>query len=164
MVTAENRKSQLGKKMKAFLYSSAVSLALIGCAPVVHHHGYVFDEVELSALKRGETSMTDVTSMLGSPTVTSTVENQALYYISSRIESYLFYEPKETDRHVLALYFDENKKLTDYAEYGLKDGNIVAFVARETATSGRELSFLQQIFGNLGRVDGGGATGPMSRP
>jgi hypothetical protein len=45
--------------------------------------------------------------------------------------------------------------------YGLKDGQEVAFVERETPTRGRSLTVLQQVFGNIGRIGsmGGGGEG-----
>ena len=61
---------------------------------------------------------------------------------------------REIDRRVLALYFDAGGKLRDFAYYGLTDGNIVAIVQRTTETQGRELSFIEQMFGNFGRFGG----------
>lgn len=163
MEFSKNRVSRPRHSLKLLLSSGCLALALVSCAPVVHRHGYVFDDVDTSLFKRNETTLADVTALLGTPTITSTIDKRAVYYISSRIEAYTFYKPVETDRHVLALFFDDTQKLTDYAEYGLKDGNIIAFVERETETSGRELSFLEQIFGNLGRFDSGPAAGPGTR-
>ena len=49
-------------------------------------------------------------------------------------------------RQVLAVYFDENKTVTQIANYGLQDGQIFDFVSRTTPTGGKDFSFLSQIF------------------
>jgi hypothetical protein len=41
----------------------------------------------------------------------------------------------------------------------LEDGKEITPVARATPAPGRELSFLEQLIGNLGKFNGGGAGG-----
>jgi outer membrane protein assembly factor BamE (lipoprotein component of BamABCDE complex) len=66
--------------------------------------------------------------------------------------------PKEVDRKVLAIYFNENRLVRDVAIYGLEDGIIIPIVARTTETQGQELSVIGQIFSNLGRFGDGGSS------
>ena len=47
----------------------------------------------------------------------------------------------------------------DKKEYGLEDGNVIAFNTNATPTRGRELTILQQLFGNLGRLGAGNLPG-----
>ena len=42
----------------------------------------------------------------------------------------------------------------DFASLGLEDGRIIELVERKTPTAGNEITFLQQLFGNLGRFEG----------
>ena len=58
----------------------------------------------------------------------------------------------DTDRRIIAVTFDENGLVSDVAEYGLEDGRVVAIADRETPTRGRELTFLEQLLGNVGRL------------
>jgi len=148
------------KQYNNALMAGILALGLSACSPVIHNHGYVFDELDLSAIKRGETTMDGVKSVLGSPTTTSVIDNQTFYYIFSRYHTMGYREPVEMTRSVLAISFDDQKKVTDYKQYGLADGNLVAFVGRNTQTSGKELSAIEQLLGNLGRVGSGESGGP----
>ena len=140
--------------------SLSVAMAVAGCAPfiepVVEDRGYVFDPKDLEQLQTGA-SKEQVRTVMGSPSTVSTVEGEAWYYISSRFETMMFYEPKEVERTVAAVYFDKSETVQEIAYYGLEDGQIVNFVDRKTPTRGKELTILGQLFGNLGRFNNPGA-------
>ena len=146
------------EKGKNWFRGAAMGLAiacLVACAPVIDNRGYVFDESLLPQLKVGTTSQTDIITLMGSPSTASTLNGGAYYYISSKFITEAYRAPRETERRVLAIFFDGDKKVRDLGFYTLEDGNIVTLVGRTTETQGRELSFLQQILGNLGRVESG---------
>ena len=145
-------------KCKNWLRGATTGLTMAGllaCAPVIDNRGYVFDESLLPRLKVGTTTEADIITLMGSPSTASTLNGGAYYYISSKFITEAYRAPRETERRVLAIFFDDEKKIRDLGFYTLEDGNIVTIVARTTETQGRELSFLQQIFGNLGRFESG---------
>ena len=145
-------------KGKNWLRGSATGLlmsVLLACAPVIDNRGYVFDESLLPKLVVGTTSEAEIITIMGSPSTVSTLNDGAYYYISSRFITEAYRAPRETERRVLAIFLDEDKKIRDLGFYTLEDGNIVTIVERTTETQGRELTFLQQIFGNLGRFESG---------
>ena len=145
-------------KHKNWLRGAATGLVMSGllaCAPVIDNRGYVFDESLLPQLVAGTTSEADIITIMGSPSTVSTLNGGAYYYISSRFVTEAYRAPRETERRVLAIFLDEDKKIRDLGFYTLEDGNIVTIIARTTETQGRELTFLQQIFGNLGRFESG---------
>ena len=145
-------------KRKNWLRGAATGLmmsGLLACAPVIDNRGYVFDESLLPQLFVGTTSEADIINIMGSPSTVSTLNGGAYYYISSRFITEAYRAPRETERRVLAIFLDEDKKIRDLGFYTLEDGNIVTIVERTTETQGRELTFLQQIFGNLGRFESG---------
>ena len=80
-----------------------------------------------------------------------TLNGGAYYYISSKFVTGAYRAPREAGTRVLAIFFDEDKKIRDLGFYTLEDGNIVTLVERTTETQDA-VSFLQQIFGNLGRI------------
>ncbi|MGC6511591.1 MAG: outer membrane protein assembly factor BamE [Parvibaculales bacterium] len=125
--------------------------ALSACAPVVHNRGYVFVQQSLDQVTVGQTGKEDVRAIMGSPSTVATVDASAFYYISSREETYLYRAPVETERRIVAIYFDDKDVVAQIAQYGLEDGNVVDYVKRETVTRGKELSLLGQLFGNIGR-------------
>ena len=95
--------------------------------------------------------------MFGSPSSVSTFGNENWYYISERTETTAFYAPEVVDRKVVVISFDDKGVVRDFASLGLEDGRIIELVERKTPTAGNEITFLQQLFGNLGRFEGEGA-------
>lgn len=57
------------------------------------------------------------------------------------------------DQQVVAIAFDKDGKVKDLKRYGMKDGRQIAFIQRETPTRGKELTVLEQLFGNFGRFN-----------
>lgn len=144
----------------ARLIVAAACLSVAGvlgaCAPLVQpvivDRGYIFEPDDLTKLQAGA-SKEQVRTIMGSPSTISTVEGEAWYYISSKFETLAFFQPKEVERTVAAIYFDKTEAVQEIAYYGLEDGQIVNFVDRKTPTRGKELTVLGQIFGNLGRFN-----------
>ncbi len=135
----------------------ASSPALTGCvelvAPVTAQRGYVVNETDLKKLKIGQTSQVQVQEYMGSPSTVSTINNDAWYYITSKTEAFLFFQPEEVDRTVIAVYFNKQDVVDDVSYYGLKDGEVVDLQTRTTPTRGKELTILGQLFSNLGRFN-----------
>lgn len=130
--------------------------ALTACGSIRDYQGYVMSDDRINQVEIGS-SKEQVRTALGSPSATSTLEVEAggstYYYISSVLEQKLFFEPKITDRKILAIDFDSNETVTKVAKYGLKDGVVFDFISRKTPTRGKKLTFIQQMFGNIGKFN-----------
>ena len=144
--------------IKKYLFIALVFLSA-SCSPIVENRGYVFDEKLLDQIKVNETISNDVMDILGSPSTTSAIDASTWYYIYSKAETVAFYHPTVTDRRVLAVSFDDDNKVNNLKYYGLEEGKIISYVDRTTPTRGRELTVLQQLFGNLGRLGAGNLHG-----
>jgi outer membrane protein assembly factor BamE (lipoprotein component of BamABCDE complex) len=95
-------------------------------------------------------SREQVTTFLGSPDTTSTIGgDDAYYYISTTQKTYAFLKPWEIDRKVVAVYFSGEGSVQQVAQYGLKDGIVVKYAKDETPARGKDLTFIEQIFGNI---------------
>ena len=132
---------------------SAGASLLPACAPVVDKRGYIINEKDLDRVKAGKTTKEQVKTIMGSPSTEATIDGSAWYYITSKFETYMFYQPEEVDRTVVAVYFDKSDVVQQLAYYGLKDGEIIDFQTRTTPTRGKELTVLGQLFSNLGRFN-----------
>ncbi len=135
------------------------ALGVTGCSPIVDKRGYVPEEEKLSSVSIGSDDKERIYTKLGSPSTMATFEENTWYYISSRTERFGFFAPRITDRQIVAVTFDENDVVTNVANYGLEDGRVVNYVDRSTPTRGKELTFLEQMFGNIGRLPGPGGGG-----
>lgn len=133
------------------LMTALMAASILACAPVVDNRGYVFNESLLPEIQKGTTKADTLMEIFGSPSTVSSLNGGAYYYISSKVVTESYRAPEEVERKVLAVYFDADQKVRDYAVYGLEDGIIIPIVARTTRAQGQELSFIEQIFTNLGR-------------
>ena len=151
-MTENIRKCQSGRGRRRFLLLSGL-LLLGACTPTVLHHGYLPRKGDLEKIREGM-SKAEVEAILGSPSTTATIETagDSYYYISSVVEKKAFFKPKEVDRKVFVIRFDRNGLVKSFALYGLEDGQVVNISSRKTPTRGRELTILQQIFSNIGRM------------
>lgn len=148
----------------ALLMSAA---ALSACGGQIDRHGHVFMDVDLDQIQPG-VSKNEVQKVLGSPDTTSAIGGDAYYYISTTQKSVAFLKPWEIDRQVVAVYFDQSDSVQQVAHYGLKDGIVVNYHKGETPARGKDLSFIEQLFGNIAqrkmfkdqRQPGGAIPGP----
>jgi outer membrane protein assembly factor BamE (lipoprotein component of BamABCDE complex) len=141
--------------MKSRVLVSASALALAGiaaCAPIRDVRGYVPDGEKLSTVRVGSDTRDTVQQKLGTPSSTAAFGDPTWYYISTEQERYAFFSPDITKRQILAIEFSDDGKVADMRSYGIEDGQVIALVDRETPSRGKEMSFLQQMFGNMGAL------------
>jgi outer membrane protein assembly factor BamE (lipoprotein component of BamABCDE complex) len=130
--------------------ASILVLSICACSPTVTKHGHQFQETDIQSIQPGM-SQDQVRTNLGTPTTTATVGGgRAFYYISSTEKQTAFFSPTETDRKVLAVYFNPLGSVDKVAQYGLKDGKVFDYVKRETTTHAKDEGILKQLFRNLG--------------
>jgi len=147
------------------LIPAAMALAVAACSTNIAHRGYLAKPGAFSQVHEGM-AKSEVQGILGSPSTTAGVNFQgdSYYYISSTTEQRAFLNAKEVDRQVIAIRFDQNDQVASLGQYGLEDGKIVDINSRTTPTKGRELTILQQLFGNIGAPSAGGAIVPGRAP
>ena len=122
------------------------------CAPLLGLSIDQFEHIEsqLEKIKVGESSRQDIVKILGNPSTRGTFDSQVWYYISRQTEQWAFMPAKVVDQRVIAIYFNPRGQVQHLEHYRTEDGRKVDFVERETPTSGHELGFWEQMFGNLG--------------
>jgi outer membrane protein assembly factor BamE (lipoprotein component of BamABCDE complex) len=124
---------------------AAMLAALAGGCTQIYHHGYMAPEGAMEQLPLGS-SQEQVLIVLGTPSTVATISGEVFYYISQRTEQTSFLPAKETDRRVIAVYFDKNRKVQRLADYGLKDGRIFDYISRTTPSGGVEQNTLGLMF------------------
>lgn len=132
----------------------AIGLGIAGCAPIIQVHGYAPDEETLSTITVGQDDRATVARKIGRPTMNGVFTDDSWYYVTSTVKRYLYHAPEVVDRKVVAVRFDETGRVAAVKTYGLEDGRIIDLETQTTPTHGRELTILQQVFGNLGRLSG----------
>jgi outer membrane protein assembly factor BamE (lipoprotein component of BamABCDE complex) len=138
---------------RVLLTGSILAVAgLAACAPIKDVRGYVPDDEKVATVSLGADTRDSVQEKLGTPSSTATFGDPTWYYISTEQERYAFFKPDVTKRQILAIQFADDGKVNDIRKYGIADGQVIALVDRETPSRGKEMTFLQQLFGNMGAM------------
>jgi outer membrane protein assembly factor BamE (lipoprotein component of BamABCDE complex) len=137
--------------LRASLLAGILAFGLGACAQDIQVRGNIPDIDVVSKINPGIHSRIDIQSLLGSPSTISTFQDSKWYYIGQKSTQFAFFEQEVLERTVLVVSFDAAGLVVTTQTYALEDGQPINLVDRVTPTEGRELSFLQQFLGNLGR-------------
>ncbi len=142
------------KRVAGLVLAAIIGGGLSGCAAEVKNHGYAPDDALLAEITAGTDTRGSVRRKIGRPSTTGVFTDAGWYYVATTVEHYLYYQPKVTDRRVVAVQFDADDVVAAVNVYGLGDGRIIDLQTRTTPTHGRELTIVQQLLGNLGSLSG----------
>lgn len=165
----ETHASPKRRKAPLIVGICAAGLFVSACSNDVQVRGNLPDPEVVGEIETGVHSRRQVAERLGSPSAISTFEDRKWYYVGQKSTQFAFFEPEVLERNVLVVTFDGTGKVDETKTYTLADGQIIDPVSRTTPTEGRELTVLQQIFGNLGSsvpgtILGGGGRRESQRP
>ncbi len=149
---AERANGTWRRLLSAGLMMSVVAV-LAGCTPRIDQRGNKPDEDQVVQINPGVDDKNRVAELIGTPSTISTFDDRTWYYISKRTETTAFFDPDVKDQEVLAVNFNEDGIVESMRLYGQEDGRTIAYVDRITPTEGKELTIIQQLFGNLGRFN-----------
>lgn len=91
--------------------------------------------------------------MMGSPSTIAAFDDNTWYYINSISHTYAWKAPVVVSRNVMEIEFDEETGMVKSVNnYDIKDGRVIAYAGDVTPTRGRELSFVEQLLGNVGQI------------
>jgi outer membrane protein assembly factor BamE (lipoprotein component of BamABCDE complex) len=137
----------------ARLPAAAVLALTAACTPNVSTHGHTLLQRDLSQIQPGVTSREEVARLLGSPSTVGTFDKERWFYISQRNEVISFYKADVTQQDVVRIDFDANGIVSDVRTHGLEMAQAVEPDPNQTRTLGNELTFVQQVLGNIGRFN-----------
>lgn len=136
-----------------------VLTGLVACSAQYRNHGYTPDATMLENVVVGVDTRGSVEETIGRPSSTGLLRESGWYYVSSRVRHFGALAPKEVEREVVAISFDQNDVVTNVERFGLERGRVVALSRRVTETSVKEFSLIQQILSNFGNVSLGDTLG-----
>ncbi|RCW88992.1 outer membrane protein assembly factor BamE [Paracoccus lutimaris] len=133
----------------------AAPLALAACTATYRNHGYIPPEEDLAQVVVGQTTQGDLEGLIGKPSAQGLLAGSGWYYVGSRWEFYGPRQPREVNRQVVAVSFDESSTVTNVERFGLERGQVVVLSRRVTDTGVTSLGLIRQLMGNVGRVQAG---------
>ena len=144
-----------------------ISIALIalaagsGCSRVRGHQGYLADASLVDTIKPGVDNRESVTRTLGRPTFAGQFDANDWYYVDRETKQLAFALPTPTKQMLLHVRFDNAGNVTGVEKTGVEKIASIRPIHDKTPTLGRNRSFFEEIFGNIGQVgsvQGGGKT------
>jgi outer membrane protein assembly factor BamE (lipoprotein component of BamABCDE complex) len=141
------------------LTAALAVFGLAACAPTVDQRGNLPEPDQWAQIHPGSTTRDQVEKLLGTPSSTGVFDAQSWYYISRKTKQVAFLDPDVMDQQVYVINFDGRGVVSSIDHKGLKDGRDIEPAPGATPAPGRELTFLEQILGNIGRFTKGSGTG-----
>lgn len=146
-----------------FLVLAAAALALSACASIKDHRGYLVDGALLDSVQPGIDNQISVERMLGRPSFISQFGKKDWYYISTDTRQSAFSAPRPKNQLMVRISFDDKGNVVAVNRSGMEKVARINPDGDKTPTLGRERTFLEDLFGNIGQVGaagGGGGAGP----
>ncbi len=128
-----------------------------GCSTINDHRGFIAEESLIGGIQPGIDNQQSVEGTLGRPSFISQFGQPTWYYVSSFTKQAPFGRPQIYEHSVLAVSFDEAGNVVGAKRSGVDDVVRISPDSDETPTLGRERTFLQDLFGNIGQVGAAGA-------
>jgi len=136
---------------KAALVIAGLGL-LGGCAGINNHRGAVIDQELASAIQVGVDNKDSVAKTLGRPSFTGQFNENDWYYVSRDTKTVAFRNPGVTAQTVLQVRFDQAGNVVAVNRTGRELIASVDPTNAKTPTLGRQRSFFDELFGNIGTV------------
>ena len=153
--------------MKAAMMKAATAILgaalLSACVGTRDHRGSVIDTELLSAIQVGVDNKESVQRTLGRPTFAGEFGANDWYYVSRDTKTVAFATPSLLDQTVLHIRFDQAGNVAAIDQSGKELVARIDPVNDRTPTLGRKRTLFEDLFGNIGSVNGAGApnkTGP----
>ena len=143
---------------------STIALAAVlasGCASNRAHKGAVIDPQVASAIQPGVDNKASVQKLLGTPTFQAQFTPNDWYYVSRDTSTFAFRNPRVTQQTVYLVRFDQAGNVVAVQKSGKEMVANIDPSNRKTPTLGRQRSFFEELFGNIGSV---GSVGASSSP
>ena len=147
--------------MKAPLKMSIAAMCAVllsGCAGVLAHKGAVIDPQLASSIQPGVDNKASVEKLLGRPSFTGQFNQNDWYYLSRDTKQIAFRNPRVQRQTVMLVKFDQAGNVLAVNRTGKEYVAGLDPSGRRTPTLGRQRSFFDEVFGNIGTMGVPGGT------
>lgn len=130
----------------------AISMVLSGCTAVTSKRGNMVENHQIELISAGTSSQHDVLNTLGSPTTQSTFDVNTWYYIGQETEKHGIFDDEVVAERIIAVRFND-EGIVESINEAEEERNNIPYARAKTPTHGNDLTFMQQLLGNLGRFN-----------
>ena len=133
--------------------TALIGVALLSaCAGTREHRGQVLDKELASGIQVGVDNKDSVQRTLGRPSFTGQFDPNDWYYVARDTATLAFRLPRVTDQTVLHVRFDQAGNVTAVNQTGKELIASISPSGDKTPTLGRNKSFFEELFGNIGTI------------
>ena len=136
--------------LRTALLAGLISLSLVGCEATIAPHGHAVDATELDQIVPGQTSLVDLTAILGKPSFEGAFDSGKIYYLSE-----VMVEPpggrKRASTRTLIVISLEDDIVRNIEVRDETSGNTIAYLDERSPTPGDNFGVTEQIFSTLRR-------------
>ncbi len=143
--------ARMSTKQAATATLLALALGASGCARVNGHQGYI--------AAPGVDNRESVAKTLGRPSFVGQFTPNDWYYFARTTKQLAFALPKPTQQLVLHIRFDAAGNVASVEKTGIEKVARIDPNGDKTPTLGKERSFFEDLFGNIGSVGAVGESG-----
>ena len=148
----------MNRKIATALLLAALGLSSTACTRLKGHQGFIADMTLVDAIQPGVDNRDSVEKTLGRPTWVSQFGPKDYYYFSRNTHQYAFNMPSASDQMVLRVRFDDAGNVVGVDRRGKESIAKLSPTSKKTKTLGRDRSFFEELFGNIGQVGAMGAS------
>ena len=142
----------MNRKLATAVALTVVLLSSSACTRIRGHQGFVSDTSLLDAIQPGVDNRDSVEKTLGRPTWISEFGAKDYYYFARETRQYAFNLPKSSNQLVLRVRFDDAGNVVAVDRRAGEQIASIRPTGEKTPTLGRERSFFEELFGNIGSV------------
>ena len=143
----------------AALAMHGAALLLSGCSRLRDWQGHLLDDTMIAAIQPGVDNRDSVLGTLGRPTFTGQFDQRDWYYVGRETRQLAFANPRPVQQTVVHVRFDEAGNVVAVNRSGLERVASIDPMNDKTPTLGRDRSFFEELFGNIGQVGSVGQSG-----
>ena len=133
------------------LLTAGIAL-LSACTPMETTHGNIVEDYRMAEVTPGVSTRTNVLKSLGSPTTTAPFDDNVWYYIGQEVEQRGVFDPEVTDQKIVVVAFNQDGVVSTIDKIDADQIN-VPIDRDKTHTGGNDVTFLQQLLGNVGKFN-----------
>ncbi|PCJ99835.1 MAG: cell envelope protein SmpA [Zetaproteobacteria bacterium] len=129
-----------------------VTANIIACSPVTAQHGNLLQDYQVNKIVEGQHTRSDVLRLLGSPTTQATFDSNIWYYIGQETEKRGILDDDVVKERIVVVSFTK-EGIVKFVEDKDTQRIEIPYVRSKTPTHGNDLTFTQQLLGNMGRFN-----------
>jgi outer membrane protein assembly factor BamE (lipoprotein component of BamABCDE complex) len=139
--------------------STIALLATAGCSTARSNQGYLADLTLVDSIRPNVDNRESVQRTLGRPTFAGQFDARDWYYVARQTQQLAFRNPRPVQQTVMRIRFDEAGNVIAIDKTGVEKVASIRPNGDKTATLGKDRSFFEELFGNIGQVGSVGRGG-----